>query len=214
MLNVAPVEPGSSVLVTGCGGVGLNIIQGAVLAGATTIIAADVVPAKLDLATAFGATHTVRPEGGELARQVGGIAAGGVEYAFDATGAAAVVSQTFAATQPGGTTVMVGSPPAGERLEIDPAALFRSRRLMGCTARPAGGPPGQARPHPGRPARDRPAQRGRSGGLPAPRAARAGRHAVRALVAADAAGAGATTAPGRLKIAAIERFAADVIAQT
>ena len=65
------------MLVTGCGGVGLNAIQGAVLAGATTIIAADMVPAKLDLATAFGATHTVRPEGGELAKQVGRIVAAG-----------------------------------------------------------------------------------------------------------------------------------------
>ncbi len=133
VLNVAHVEPGSSVLVTGCGGVGLNIIQGAVLAGATTIVAADVAKAKLDLATAFGATHTVLADGAELAKQVADIVRGGVEYAFDATGAAAVVSQTFAATRPGGTTVMVGSPPPGERLTIDPAALLRSRRLMGCS---------------------------------------------------------------------------------
>jgi Zn-dependent alcohol dehydrogenase len=133
VLNVAHVEPGSAVLVTGCGGVGLNVIQGAVLAGATTIIAADVAAAKLGLAKAFGATHTLLTGGAELARQVADIVAGGVEYAFDATGAAAMVSQTFAATRPGGTTVMVGSPPPGERLAIDPAALFMSRRLMGCT---------------------------------------------------------------------------------
>lgn len=140
VLNVAHVAPGSSVLVTGCGGVGLNVIQGAVLAGATTIIAADVAAAKLDLAKAFGATHTVLADGTGLAQQVADIAAGGVEYAFDATGAAAVVSQTFAATRPGGTTVMVGSPPPGARLDIDPAALLRSRRLMGCSG-------GDAAPH-------------------------------------------------------------------
>ncbi|MGE5292356.1 MAG: Zn-dependent alcohol dehydrogenase [Micromonosporaceae bacterium] len=132
VFNIARVEPGSSVLVTGCGGVGLNVIQGAALAAATTIIAADVVPAKLELARQFGATHTVLAGEGELAEQVGEIVRGGVDYAFDTTGAATSVGRTFAATRSGGTTVMVGSPPAGQTLAVDPSALFASRRLMGC----------------------------------------------------------------------------------
>jgi S-(hydroxymethyl)glutathione dehydrogenase/alcohol dehydrogenase len=129
VLNSARVEPGSSVLVVGCGGVGLNAVQGAVLAGATTIIAADVVDAKLRLAEEFGATHTILAD--DLPKQVGEIVRGGVDYAFDVTGIAAVLTSVFASTQPGGTTVMVGSPAAGEDLRIPPGQLFGSRRLMG-----------------------------------------------------------------------------------
>lgn len=128
VLNTARVEPGSSVLVVGAGGVGLNVIQGAVLAGATTIIAADVVEAKLKLAEEFGATHTLLSE--DLPKQVNEIVRGGADYAFDVTGSTAVLTAAFNATQPGGTTVMVGSPSAAE-LTIAPQELFRSRRLMG-----------------------------------------------------------------------------------
>ncbi|MFC9977327.1 alcohol dehydrogenase catalytic domain-containing protein [Spirillospora sp. NPDC127200] len=129
VLNTAAVEPGSSVLVVGCGGVGLNVVQGAVLAGATTIIAADVVESKLKLAEGFGATHTVLAD--DLPKQVGAIVRGGADYAFDVTGVPEVLTKAFAATQPGGTTVMVGSPAAGKNLEIPPGTLFGSRRLMG-----------------------------------------------------------------------------------
>ncbi|MEU0569619.1 Zn-dependent alcohol dehydrogenase [Nonomuraea sp. NPDC005983] len=138
VLNVAKVTPGSSVLVAGCGGVGLNVIQGAVLAGATTIIAADVAEQKLKLAERFGATHTIVPA--DLPREVSDVVNGGVEYAFDATGAPGVLAQCFASTQPGGTTVMVGSPPAGHPVELDSALLFSSRRLMGTQG-------GDAAPH-------------------------------------------------------------------
>ncbi|MFB4281953.1 MULTISPECIES: alcohol dehydrogenase catalytic domain-containing protein [unclassified Nonomuraea] len=138
VLNVAQVPPGASVLVVGCGGVGLNVIQGAVLAGATTIIAADVADQKLKLAERFGATHTLRAT--DLPKQVGELARGGVDYAFDATGAPGVLAQTFASTQPGGTTVMVGSPPQGHPMSLDTGLLFASRRLMGTQG-------GDAAPH-------------------------------------------------------------------
>ncbi|WP_433326586.1 alcohol dehydrogenase catalytic domain-containing protein [Spirillospora sp. CA-294931] len=129
VLNTARVEPGSSVLVAGCGGVGLNVVQGAVLGGATTIIAADVVASKLKAAEELGATHTLLSD--DLPRQVGDIVRGGADYAFDATGVPEVLTAAFAATQPGGTTVMVGSPAAGQDLRIPPGLLFGSRRLMG-----------------------------------------------------------------------------------
>jgi S-(hydroxymethyl)glutathione dehydrogenase / alcohol dehydrogenase len=129
VLNTAKVEPGSSVLVVGCGGVGLNVIQGALLAGATTIIAADVLDSKLELAAAFGATHTILAD--DLVKQVGEIVRGGVDYAFDVTGNTGVLVTTFNATQPGGTTVMVGSPPPGKTIDIAAQTLFGSRRLMG-----------------------------------------------------------------------------------
>ena len=128
VLNTAQVEPGSSVLVVGAGGVGLNVIQGAVLAGATTIIAADVVESKLKLAEQFGATHTILSD--DLPQQVSKIVRGGTDYAFDVTGNVNVVTATFNSTQPGGTTVMVGSPSAAE-LTIAPQTLFQSRRLLG-----------------------------------------------------------------------------------
>ncbi|MGW2158776.1 alcohol dehydrogenase catalytic domain-containing protein [Nonomuraea sp. NPDC001699] len=138
VLNVAQVPPGASVLVVGCGGVGLNVIQGAVLAGATTIIAADVAEQKLKLAERFGATHLLTP--GDLPDQVGALVRGGVDYAFDATGVPGVLADAFAATQPGGTTVMVGSPPRGHPMELDTGLLFSSRRLMGTQG-------GDAAPH-------------------------------------------------------------------
>ncbi|MFI7125624.1 alcohol dehydrogenase catalytic domain-containing protein [Nonomuraea sp. NPDC050153] len=138
VMNVAKVPPGASVLVVGCGGVGLNVIQGAVLAGATTIIAADVAEQKLKLAERFGATHTLVAD--DLPRQVSELVKGGVDYAFDATGAPGVLSRAFAATQSGGTTVMVGSPPQGRAVEVDPGLLFASRRLMGTQG-------GDAAPH-------------------------------------------------------------------
>ncbi|MFC5831065.1 alcohol dehydrogenase catalytic domain-containing protein [Nonomuraea insulae] len=129
VLNVARVPPGATVLVVGCGGVGLNVIQGAVLAGATTIIAADVADQKLKLAQRFGATHTLLPT--DLPKQVSDVVKGGVDYAFDATGVPGVLAQTFASTCSGGTTVMVGSPPSGHPMELDTSLLFASRRLMG-----------------------------------------------------------------------------------
>jgi S-(hydroxymethyl)glutathione dehydrogenase / alcohol dehydrogenase len=129
VLNTAKVEPGSSVLVVGCGGVGLNVIQGALLAGATTIIAADVIETKLELATEFGATHTILAD--DLVKQVGAIVRGGVDYAFDVTGNSEVLVTTFNATQPGGTTVMVGSPPPGATITLAAQTVFGSRRLMG-----------------------------------------------------------------------------------
>ncbi|MEV0632876.1 alcohol dehydrogenase catalytic domain-containing protein [Nonomuraea wenchangensis] len=138
VLNVARMEPGSSVLVVGCGGVGLNVVQGAVLAGATTIVAADVAESKLKLAERFGATHTLLAA--DLPKQVGELVRGGADYAFDVTGVPGVLAQAFAATRQGGTTVMVGSPPAGRPVELDPGLLFASRRLMGTQG-------GDAAPH-------------------------------------------------------------------
>ncbi|MEU8132451.1 alcohol dehydrogenase catalytic domain-containing protein [Streptodolium elevatio] len=130
VLNTAQVQPGSSVLVVGAGGVGLNVLQGAVLAGAARIVIADVNPDKLPLAEAFGATDTLL-SGEDLPDQVGKIVDGGVDYAFDATGVPGVLAKAFAATRDGGTTVMVGSPP-NEPISLMPQQLFFNRTLKGC----------------------------------------------------------------------------------
>jgi Zn-dependent alcohol dehydrogenase len=131
VLNVAGVQAGQSVLVVGCGGVGLNVVQGAVLAGAARIVAADTVAAKLELARALGATDVLLP-GGDLAAQVAELVPGGVDHAFDVTGAPGVAAAAMAATRPGGGTVLVGSPPADRPLEIPPALLQGGRTLRGC----------------------------------------------------------------------------------
>ena len=129
--NVADVRPGDCVLVIGCGGVGLNVVQGAVLAGARTVIAVDTVTAKLDAAERLGATHRLLA-GDDLAARVCGIEPGGVHHAFDVTGVPGIAATAMAATQPGGTTVLVGSPAAGTVLELPPELLFADRRLRGC----------------------------------------------------------------------------------
>src|SRR5690606_24774506 len=96
VFNIARVAPGESVAVLGCGGVGLNVVQGARLAGAGRIIAIDRVPARLDRAHALGATHCLQapeddPDGAAVIAQVRALTEGrGVDHAFEATGVAAL----------------------------------------------------------------------------------------------------------------------------
>lgn len=133
VLNIARPVPGESAVVVGCGGVGLNVIQGCRLAGANPIIAIDSNPAKLDLASDFGATHVVDSSSESMAEAVNRVVPGGVDHAFEVVGSATLVAETFLLTRPGGQCVMVGSPPAGEPLPIDGRALFAERVLRGCT---------------------------------------------------------------------------------
>ena len=112
-LNTVDIRPGESVAVYGCGGVGLNVVQGARLSGANPIIAVDTDPAKLDIARQFGATDGVLA--GEEARDgVRALTRGrGVDYAFEAFGAPAVQEAAYQAARPGGALVVVGVAPAG-----------------------------------------------------------------------------------------------------
>jgi len=133
-LNVAEVAPGSTVAVVGCGGVGLNVIQGARIAGAARIIACDTQRTKLDLASDLGATDCVEVAvDDDLTAAIRDVEPTGVDYAFEVIGSPKVVSAVFAATRMGGTAIMVGSPPAGEEIKVDGRALFSDRRLLGCT---------------------------------------------------------------------------------
>ena len=133
VFNTAQVHPGATVAVIGCGGVGLNVVQAARLAGASTIVAVDTNPGKLELAGRFGATHTV--DTSRVTMQDGVLAAvgGGVDYAFEVVGVPELVGEAFDCTRPGGTTVMVGSPPTGAKVPIDGRNLFSERRLLGTT---------------------------------------------------------------------------------
>jgi Zn-dependent alcohol dehydrogenase len=110
-LNTVTVEPGSNVVVVGTGGVGLNCIQGAFLAGAARIIAVDVRATKLEAARQFGATHTIHAAGQDLTSAVRDLTDGrGADYVFVAVGNSRAISQASHLTAKGGVTVVVGMP--------------------------------------------------------------------------------------------------------
>ena len=132
VVNTAKVEMGSSVAVFGCGGVGLNVIQGANLAGATTIIAVDKFDNKLEMAKGLGATHVINASNEDPVAKVREIVAGaGADYAFEVIGIPEVVTQAFDAVAPGGTAVMVGMPPIGAPVTINSLGLFLGKTLRG-----------------------------------------------------------------------------------
>ncbi|QBE49795.1 Zn-dependent alcohol dehydrogenase [Leucobacter triazinivorans] len=133
VVNTARVEPGSTVLVVGCGGVGLNVVQGARLAGARQIIVADVSEEKLELGRRFGATHTVNSREVDLVSAVHELTDGrGVDYAFEAIGLPVTIEACYEATSRGGTTVVVGQVADGVKISIDPFVMSdQEKRLIG-----------------------------------------------------------------------------------
>lgn len=134
VVNKARVRPGETVAVIGCGGVGLNVVQGAAIAGARQIIAVDIDPAKLQKARSFGATAVLDPKGvgdvpSALTEMTDGI---GVDYAFECTGQPELMQQAFLATRRGGAAIVVGVAPFGVELTV-PACLLglQERSLIG-----------------------------------------------------------------------------------
>jgi S-(hydroxymethyl)glutathione dehydrogenase/alcohol dehydrogenase len=131
VINTAQVEPGASVAVIGCGGVGLSVILGAALAGADPIIAIDREEAKLELAREAGATHLVQPSG-SVRRAVRAIVPDFVDYTFEAIGLKETVELMPRLTRRGGTCVMVGMTPEKTQVAVD-GLVFPSSgmRLLG-----------------------------------------------------------------------------------
>jgi S-(hydroxymethyl)glutathione dehydrogenase/alcohol dehydrogenase len=134
VLNTAHVEQGATVLVVGLGGVGISVVMGARLAGATRIIGVDRVASRRDRAHEFGATETFDPDDVDVVTAALGLTNGvGVDYAFDAAGRAAIVGTCILATRNGGMTVMVGIPPIEERLDLPALVMAASeKKLVGC----------------------------------------------------------------------------------
>ena len=130
-MNTAKVEPGSTVAVIGCGGVGLNAIQGAKLAGALRIIAIDGVEDKLTLAREFGATDVIDASGGDVESRVKDLTSGGVDYSFEAIGKKETAEQSFGILRSGGTATIIGMIPQGVKIELDGASFLRERRIQG-----------------------------------------------------------------------------------
>ncbi len=132
-VRTAAIEDGARVVVLGAGGVGLSCVQGARLAGAATIVAVDPVPAKREAAAAVGATHTVDAASADVVGAVREVAgADGADYVLVATGARSAVQTALELLARGGTAVLVGMPPSGSTVEIDPTELaHHGRRIVG-----------------------------------------------------------------------------------
>ena len=130
-VNTARVEVGSSVVVFGCGGVGISAIQGAKIGGARRIIAVDQFENKLAMAKRFGATDTIDASHTDALKEIRAMTGGGVDYAFEAVGLKKLAEQCFDATKTGGTAVIIGMIPVGQKVEIDGPRLLTERTLKG-----------------------------------------------------------------------------------
>lgn len=128
-INSAKVQPGSSVAVFGCGGVGVSVIQGARLAGAAEIVAIDLVEERRQDALRFGATHAVSPDDLEGAK--GEITKGiGFDYAFEAVGLPATIRGAYDAARRGGTACIVGVGRMEEMVSFSAFELFYAEKTL------------------------------------------------------------------------------------
>lgn len=130
-LNTAQVEPGSSVAIIGCGGVGIAAMQGARICGAAEIVAIDMNEAKLETAKDFGATHGATPDQIEdLKNELTG--GEGFDYVFEVVGRSSTIRQAYDLTRRGGTCVVVGAGAMDDMVEFSAFELFYSeKRLLG-----------------------------------------------------------------------------------
>jgi len=129
--HAAQVQRGDTVAVFGAGGVGLNVIQGATSAGAATLVAVDLHPAKLALAQKFGATHTVDASNGDVVERIRSITHGrGVDHAFDAVGAPDTARQAFDVLARAGKLVVLGISKDPVSLPLGPI-VFEERQIIG-----------------------------------------------------------------------------------
>jgi S-(hydroxymethyl)glutathione dehydrogenase/alcohol dehydrogenase len=129
-LNTAKVRPGSTVAVIGCGGVGLSVIQGARISGATTILAVDPLESKHELAKKVGATHAITP--GELPGALGELTGGqGFDYGFEVVGKSASIMSAWQATRRGGDVIVVGAGAMDDMVPLSAfSLLFDGKRLL------------------------------------------------------------------------------------
>jgi Zn-dependent alcohol dehydrogenase len=135
VLNTARVPAGATVLVMGLGGIGLSIVQGARVAGASRIVASDPVETRRATAGRLGATDLLDPKAVDVVDRMLELTGVGADYAFDAVGSASLVEQGLRAVRNGGTVVCVGAAPITDAITIAPAALFTisEKKIMGCT---------------------------------------------------------------------------------
>jgi len=134
VLNTAKCEPGSSVAVFGIGGIGLSVIQGAVMAGCERIIAVDTNPKKSEMAEQFGATDFVNPQdvSGSVADAIVDLTDGGVDYSFECIGNVEVMGEALRCTHKGwGESIIIGVAGAGQEIHARPFLLVTGRSWRG-----------------------------------------------------------------------------------
>jgi aryl-alcohol dehydrogenase len=131
VINCLKPAPGSSIAVFGLGAVGISAVMAAAAAGCGPIIAADVQDSRLGLARQLGATHTVNCRDGDPVADIKAIVAGGTDYAIEATGKPAVMTQAFDALNSTGTLVVLGVAPFGAQLSVDASALLGGKTIRG-----------------------------------------------------------------------------------
>jgi len=131
VIHTAAVEPGSTVAVIGCGGVGLSAVNGAALAGAARIIAIDMVDSKLELARKFGATDVVNAKDVDPVEAVREMTGGGVHYSFEAIGLKQTAEQSFKMLGFGGTATIIGMIPVGTQIELHGPEFLMERKMQG-----------------------------------------------------------------------------------
>jgi S-(hydroxymethyl)glutathione dehydrogenase / alcohol dehydrogenase len=136
VINTAKVEAGQSMVVFGCGGVGLNCIQGGALVGAEKVIAVDLLDSKLKMAEEFGATHLINASKGDAIDQVRALTPNnrGVDWAFEVIGSPAIVTQCFMTLRRGGKVVVVGVPKLTDQICVPGFSLpLEEKGLIGST---------------------------------------------------------------------------------
>ena len=131
VIHTAKVEPGSTVAVIGCGGIGLSAINGAALAGAARIIAVDMVPSKLELARKFGATDVIDASDGEAVGKVIEMTGGGVHYSFEAIGLKSTAEQAFQMLRAGGAATIIGMIPPGQMVSLHGVDFLSEKKIQG-----------------------------------------------------------------------------------
>ncbi|HYM73748.1 MAG TPA: Zn-dependent alcohol dehydrogenase [Stellaceae bacterium] len=132
VFNAAKVEPGSTVAVIGCGGVGLSAVNGAALAGAERVIAIDTQPSKLELAKQLGATDTLNVSNiDDPVKAIRDMTGGGVQYSFEALGTKGTAEQAFGMLRAGGTATIIGMVPFGVKIELHGYDFLRDRKIQG-----------------------------------------------------------------------------------
>jgi S-(hydroxymethyl)glutathione dehydrogenase/alcohol dehydrogenase len=131
VFNAAKVQPGATVAVIGCGGVGLSAVNGAALAGAERIIAIDTVASKLEVARELGATDTLNASNADPVKAVRDMTGGGVHYSFEALGTKTTAEQAFGMLRAGGTATIIGMVPLGVKIELHGYDFLRDRKLQG-----------------------------------------------------------------------------------
>lgn len=129
--HTAGVRPGETVAVIGCGGVGLSVINAAAIAGASRIIAIDMVASKSNLAREFGATDFIDASQEDAVKKVVELTRGGVHHAFEAIGLGKTAEQAFNMLARGGTATVVGMIPLGQTVTLMGAAFLGEKKIQG-----------------------------------------------------------------------------------